>query len=76
MGSSHAIREKLEEIRAAIDDESISMGEIVALQDWADYIEKNDFELLAWAGVPERHGDGEGCSNGDLFADTLCNECR
>lgn len=44
---------RLEELRRAIRDENISYGEIAELQDLIPYIEKDDVELLEWAGVPE-----------------------
>jgi hypothetical protein len=47
------IRARLEELRAAIEAESISWGEIAELQGLAKYIEPGDVELLEWAGVPE-----------------------
>lgn len=45
--------ERLEELRATIRDERISMSELVELQGMADQIDPGDVELLEWAGVPE-----------------------
>ena len=47
------ILEKLEAIREAILNESVSYGEITYLQDHAEYIKPDDTLLLEWAGVPE-----------------------
>ena len=44
-------KERLEELRNEIRNERISYGEISELQCLVDYIEPDDFELLAWAGV-------------------------
>jgi hypothetical protein len=44
---------RLEELRAAIHAENISMGEILELQGLAAHIAPGDVELLEWAGVPE-----------------------
>ena len=46
-------KKRLEEIREAIQDENISYGEIVELQNMAQYIEDNDAELKQWAGIEE-----------------------
>jgi hypothetical protein len=46
-------KERLEEIRTELDNESISMGELVELQDLTEYIEDGDVQLLEAAGVPE-----------------------
>jgi hypothetical protein len=47
------IKERLEYLRGEIKAERISYGEIAELQSLAKYIDKNDVELLEWAGVPE-----------------------
>lgn len=44
---------RLEEIRQAIKDENISYSEIAELQSLVKYIDKNDTELLEWAGACE-----------------------
>lgn len=49
---SHIMR-RLEYLRAEIQAERISTGEILELQSLAQYIEPSDVELLEWAGVPE-----------------------
>jgi hypothetical protein len=47
------IKKRLEEIRVEIQNECISYGEIVELQSLVEHIDKNDVELLQWAGVEE-----------------------
>lgn len=42
------IKKRLEEIRTEIQNERISYGEIQELQNLAQYIDKNDVELLQW----------------------------
>lgn len=44
---------RLEELRAAIDAENISYGELAELQGMTDHIDPGDVQLLEWAGVPE-----------------------
>lgn len=44
-------QEKLEAIRKSIKAENISYGEIAELKNLIAYIDKNDVELLQWAGV-------------------------
>ena len=46
-------KQRLEELRAEIQAERISTGELLELQSLAPYIDKGDVELLEWAGVPE-----------------------
>lgn len=46
-------RATLEEIRAAIDAESVSYGELALLADLSHYIEPGDVQLAEWAGIPE-----------------------
>jgi len=48
-----AIQKRLEEIRTEIQNERISYGEIQELQNLSQYIDKDDVELLQWAGVTE-----------------------
>jgi hypothetical protein len=48
------IKKRLEELRKEIRSESISYGEIAELQSLAEHIDKNDVELLEWAGVEEK----------------------
>lgn len=48
--------ERLEHIRQQIEAECISTAEICELQALAKYIEKDDVELLQWAGVEEFKG--------------------
>lgn len=47
------IKQRLEQLRQAIEAENISYGEISELQALADHIDKDDVLLLEWAGVPE-----------------------
>jgi hypothetical protein len=46
-------KERLEELRAEIQSEGISTGELLELQSLIPYIDKGDVELLEWAGVGE-----------------------
>lgn len=48
-----AKKERLEEIRVELDNESISYGELVELEELTEYIEEGDIQLLQAAGVPE-----------------------
>lgn len=45
--------ERLEEIRTELDNESVSYGELVELQELTEFIEEDDVQLLEAAGVPE-----------------------
>ena len=47
------IEARLEYLRKQIKNENISYGEIIELQSLAKYIDKNDTELLQWAGIEE-----------------------
>ena len=47
------IKKRLKEIRNEIQNERISYGEIQYLQNLVHYIDKDDVELLQWAGVEE-----------------------
>jgi len=49
------IKKRLEYLRQEIRKERISYGEIAELQNLAGYIDKNDVELLQWAGVEEKN---------------------
>jgi hypothetical protein len=49
-----AARTRLEEIRAAIDAESVSYGELADLEELSHYIEPGDVQLAEWAGIPEQ----------------------
>jgi len=46
-------KERLEEIREELNNESISYGELVELQELTEFIDENDVQLLEAAGVPE-----------------------
>lgn len=48
-----AIKTRLETLRQEIRLERISTGEIIELQGYVEHIDKDDVELLQWAGVPE-----------------------
>jgi hypothetical protein len=45
------IKARLGYLREQINNECISYGEIAELQSLAEYIEKDDVQLLEWAGV-------------------------
>lgn len=47
------MRDRLEELRAELRAERISYGELVELQELAQYIDENDVELLEAAGINE-----------------------
>ncbi len=47
------VKERLEYLREQIRKECISYEEIAELQSLAKHIDKNDVELLEWAGVKE-----------------------
>jgi hypothetical protein len=46
-------KERLEEIREELNNESISYGELAELQELTEFIEEDDVQLLEAAGVPE-----------------------
>ena len=50
---------RLEYLRGEIRAEQISMGELIELQGMANLIDRDDIELLEWAGVPEFPEDTE-----------------
>lgn len=47
------MKQRLEEIKQAIIEENVSIGELIELQSLAQYIEEGDVELLEWAGINE-----------------------
>jgi hypothetical protein len=49
------IKLRLEYLRSEIRAEKISYSEIAELQSLTKYIDKNDVELLQWAGVGENN---------------------
>lgn len=49
----NVIEERLEQLRAELRAERISYGELVELQSLAEYIDKDDVELLEAAGINE-----------------------
>jgi hypothetical protein len=51
------IKKRLEYLRKQIRNENISYGEIAELQGLAQYIDKEDVELLQWAGVEENNSE-------------------
>jgi len=46
-------KERLEEIREELNNESVSYGELAELQELTEFIEEDDVQLLEAAGVPE-----------------------
>ena len=52
-----AMKQRLEEIREEIRNERVSIGELIELRSLIEYIDKDDVELLEWAGVPEFKND-------------------
>jgi len=54
MENINNIKERLEYLRGEIRGERISYGEIAELQSLKKHIDKNDVELLEWAGVKEK----------------------
>ena len=46
-------KERLEEIRTELDEQTVSYGELAELQELVEYIEEDDVQLLEAAGVPE-----------------------
>lgn len=51
--SPEHVRERLEYLRAAIEEERISWGELAELYDLAPHIDPSDVLLREWAGLPE-----------------------
>jgi len=51
------MKERLEEIREEIRSERVSIGELIELRSLIEFIDKDDVELLEWAGVPEFKND-------------------
>lgn len=51
------MKERLEEIREEIRSERVSIGELIELRSLIEFIDKDDVELLEWAGVPEFNND-------------------
>lgn len=47
------MKERLEYLRQELRAETISLGELIELQSLAEFIEKDDVELLEAAGVEE-----------------------
>ena len=47
------MKKRLEEIREEIRNERVSIGELIELRSLIEFIDKDDVELLEWAGVPE-----------------------
>ena len=45
------IKQRLEELRIEIQNERISIGEIIELQSLIEHIDSSDVELLQWADV-------------------------
>ena len=53
MKTQKQIKKRLEYLRKELRAERISYGELFELASLAEYIDKNDVELLEAAGVPE-----------------------
>ena len=51
------MKQRLEEIREEIRSERVSIGELIELRSLVEFIDKDDVELLEWAGVPEFNND-------------------
>lgn len=47
------VKNRLEELRKTLREESISTAELCELQSLSEYIDKGDVELLEAAGLPE-----------------------
>ncbi len=47
------VKKRLEELRTELRNECISYAELAELQSLAQYIDKDDVELLEASGVPE-----------------------
>ena len=47
------IKKRLEKLRESVRKENISYEELAELQSLAGNIDKNDVELLEWAGIKE-----------------------
>ena len=58
------VKNRLEELRKTLREESISTAELCELQSLSEYIDKGDVELLEAAGLPEFDED----ETTDLFA--------
>lgn len=50
-------QERLEQLRQALQSETISYGELAELQSLVEFIDPSDVELLEAAGVPELNDD-------------------
>ena len=48
------IKRRLDYLRGELQRERISYGEIAELQSLSKYIDKDDIQLLEWAGVKEK----------------------
>jgi len=68
------IKERLEELRIEIQNERISIGEIIELQSLVEHIDKSDVELLQWAGVDEFEEDIEYTLGDDTINGIAINE--
>lgn len=52
-------KERLEELRKELNDESISYGELAELESLSEHIDSGDTQLLEAAGVPEKNIDAD-----------------
>jgi hypothetical protein len=55
--ADYSKKERLEEIRTELDNETVSYGELVELEELSEFIEEDDVQLLEAAGVPEFEDD-------------------
>ena len=73
--------DRLEEIRTELNNESISYGELIELQNLVEHIDKNDVQLLEAAGVPEfgEEATCDNCGSEDVIfnasAQMICDNC-
>lgn len=53
------VKDRLEVLRAAINSESISYGELAELQGYVEqrFVDEGDIDLLQWGGLPEYGGE-------------------
>jgi len=49
--TKESIKQRLEELRIEIQNERISIGEIIELQSLIEHIDSGDVELLQWADI-------------------------
>lgn len=78
--STPNVKERLEEIRTSLENETVSYGELAELSNLVDYIEDGDTLLLEAAGVSEETIENGircksmGCHSYAMIGD-FCNNC-